>query len=94
MQAGVWQVTGSIASLSFIESYGIQTTRGAPLRTITMTTKAPEDEVCQSVLDFVADGAYPESEKVVASDLPVSALSKELELISKAREQVEVGVLP
>lgn len=60
---------------------------------ITMTTKAPEDEVCQSVLDFVAEGAYPESEKVVASDLPVSALSKELVLISKAREQVEVSVL-
>ena len=59
-----------------------------------MTTKAPEDDVCQSVLDFVAEGAYPESENVVASDLPVSALSKELELISKAREQVEVSVLP
>ncbi|EYE94913.1 uncharacterized protein EURHEDRAFT_412757 [Aspergillus ruber CBS 135680] len=57
-----------------------------------MTTKAPEDEVCQSVLDFVAEGAYPESEKVVASDLPVSALSKELVLISKAREQVEAEI--
>lgn len=64
------------------------------METITMTTNAPEDEVCQSVLDFVADGAYPESEKVVGSEFPALALSKELELISKAREQVEVGVLP
>lgn len=56
-----------------------------------MATKASENEVCQSVLDFVTEGSYPSSEGVAASDFPVSALSKELELISRAREQVEVS---
>jgi centromere/kinetochore protein ZW10 len=47
------------------------------------------DAVCQSVLDFVTKGTYPE-ENVVAAEFPVTALAKELELIAKAREQVEV----
>lgn len=48
-----------------------------------------EEEVCQAVLGFVADGTYPE-EKVVAAEFPAAALAKELALISKAREQAEV----
>ena len=48
-----------------------------------------EDEVCQAVLGFVTDGAYPE-ENVVAAEFPATALSQELELIAQAREQVEV----
>jgi len=48
-----------------------------------------EDEVCQAVLGFVKDGAYPE-ENVVAAEFPATALAKELELIAQAREQVEV----
>ena len=52
-----------------------------------------EQEICQSVLDFVTEGKYPESEKVVAAEFPVSTLSKELQLLSKARAQVEVSVL-
>ncbi|KAJ5105495.1 hypothetical protein NUU61_002842 [Penicillium alfredii] len=47
-----------------------------------------EEEVCQAVLGFVADGTYPE-EKVVAAEFPAAALAKELALISKAREQAE-----
>lgn len=58
-----------------------------------MATKPSDDEVCQSILDSVTKGAYPGSEDVASSEFPASALSKELELISKAREQVEVGVL-
>lgn len=58
-----------------------------------MATKASDDEVCQSILDFVTKGDYPASENVVSSEFPAPALSKELELISKAREQVEVSVL-
>lgn len=54
---------------------------------------APEIEVCQSVLDFVTEGTYPVSENVAGSEFPASALAKELEMISKAREQVEVGVM-
>jgi centromere/kinetochore protein ZW10 len=52
---------------------------------------AAEKEICQSVLDFATDGTYPTSENVIAAEFPVSALAKELDLISKAREQVEVS---
>lgn len=52
-----------------------------------------EGEVCQAVLDFVTEGTYPE-ENVVAAEFPTTALAKELELIAKAREQVEVSALP
>ena len=55
--------------------------------------QAPEGEVCQAVLNFVTEGVYPEEEEVVAAEFPTTALAKELELISKAREQVEVGFL-
>lgn len=55
-----------------------------------MASQASESEVCQAVLGFVTDGAYPE-ENVVAAKFPAEALAKELELISKAREQVEVS---
>lgn len=47
------------------------------------------EELCQAVLGFVTDGTYPE-ESVVAGKFPAAALARELELISKAREQVEV----
>ncbi|KAJ5485058.1 hypothetical protein N7539_005046 [Penicillium diatomitis] len=47
-----------------------------------------ERETCQAVLGFVLDGIYPE-EALVAAEFPASALAKELELISQAREQVE-----
>lgn len=56
-----------------------------------MSQEASEKDVCQAVLDFVSGGRYPESENVIASEFPTSALSKELELISKARDQVEVN---
>lgn len=49
-----------------------------------------ESEVCQAVLGFVTEGAYPE-EKLVAAEFPATALAKELELIAQAREQVEVS---
>lgn len=52
-----------------------------------------EGEVCQAVLDFVTEGTYPE-ENVVAAEFPTTALAKELELIAKAREQVEVSAVP
>ena len=56
-----------------------------------MATKASDEETCQAVLDFVTEGNYPESGNVAASEISASALSKELELISKARDQVEVS---
>ncbi|OGM47097.1 hypothetical protein ABOM_003721 [Aspergillus bombycis] len=57
-----------------------------------MARKASEQEICQSVLGFVTEGTYPTSENVIAAEFPVSALAKELELISKAREEVEAGI--
>ncbi|KAJ5787159.1 hypothetical protein N7457_002149 [Penicillium paradoxum] len=47
-----------------------------------------DEGLCQAVLGFVAGGTYPE-ENVVASKFPAAALARELELIAKAREQVE-----
>lgn len=49
-----------------------------------------EDAVCNAVLGFVTEGAYPE-ENVVVAEFPATALAKELELIAQAREQVEVS---
>ncbi|KAJ5711520.1 Retrograde transport protein Dsl1 C-terminal [Penicillium malachiteum] len=51
-------------------------------------SQASESEICQAVLGFVTEGAYPE-EDLVAAKFPAAALAKELELISQAREQVE-----
>lgn len=55
-----------------------------------MSPQAPEQKIYESVLDFVTEGTFPGSEDVVSSLFPTSALAKELELISNAREQVEV----
>jgi centromere/kinetochore protein ZW10 len=52
-----------------------------------------EEQVCQAVLGFVTEGAYPE-EKVVAREFPTTALARELELIAQATEQVEVRQRP
>ncbi|CAL00686.1 hypothetical protein CBS63078_2386 [Aspergillus niger] len=57
-----------------------------------MSAKVSEQDISQSVLNFVTDGTYPVSEQIVASDFPSSFLAKELELISKAREQVEAEI--
>ena len=51
---------------------------------------ASGSDLCQAVLDFTLHGAYPVSESAVTADLPASALTKQLELISRAREDVEV----
>ncbi|CAG8396867.1 unnamed protein product [Penicillium salamii] len=47
-----------------------------------------DEALCQAVLGFVTEGTYPD-ENVVAGNFTPAALAKELELISKAREQVE-----
>lgn len=50
-------------------------------------------EISQAVLGFVTEGVYPE-EKIVAAKFPAAALVTELDLISQAREQVEVSSAP
>ncbi|KAL4949337.1 hypothetical protein BDW69DRAFT_76524 [Aspergillus filifer] len=57
-----------------------------------MSTQASESEISKAVLDFAAEGTYPDSEGIVAADVPLSALSKELELITQARYQVETEI--
>lgn len=42
------------------------------------------------LLDFVSEGTHPRSENISVAEFPLSVLSKELELISEARQQVEV----
>ncbi|KAL4927130.1 uncharacterized protein BDV17DRAFT_282784 [Aspergillus undulatus] len=57
-----------------------------------MSAQPAETEICNVVLDFAAEGTYPDTEKVVAAEFPLSALSKELELITQARDQVETEI--
>lgn len=57
-----------------------------------MSPQAPEQKIYESVLDFVTEGTFPGSEDVISSLFPTSALAKELELISNAREQVETEI--
>lgn len=56
-----------------------------------MAEATGEGEVCRAVLGFVTEGIYPD-ESVVAAKFAPAALTRELELISKAREQVEVRI--
>lgn len=57
-----------------------------------MSQNPSDHEICHALLDFVTEGSYP-TENIVSAELPASALSTELDLISKAREQVEVSCL-
>lgn len=57
--------------------------------TTKMSHDVRETRVCEALLDFVLDGTYPESDDLITSQLNLSALSKELQLISTARKQVE-----
>lgn len=56
-----------------------------------MSEATGEGKLCRAVLGFVTEGIYPDERVVTAKFAPV-ALTRELELISKAREQVEVRI--
>jgi hypothetical protein len=56
-----------------------------------MPSTVRENELHGSILAFAADGIYPESQDVVASEFPVSSLPEELQRISEVRTQVQVG---
>lgn len=55
-----------------------------------MSATVSESRVCSALLDFVQDGVYPDSEEIVSFELAASAISEELQLISAARQEVEV----
>ena len=50
-----------------------------------------DNELRGSILAFAAEGTYPESQDVVAAEFPVSSLPEEIQRISEARTQVQVG---
>jgi centromere/kinetochore protein ZW10 len=58
-----------------------------------MSGQLSEQEIFNAVLDFATEGTYPGSEQVVAAEFPLSAVSKELELITQARDKVEVSTV-
>ncbi|KAL3468359.1 hypothetical protein BJX64DRAFT_245669 [Aspergillus heterothallicus] len=57
-----------------------------------MAIPPSEQQISKAVLDFAAEGTYPDSEQVVDAEFPLSALSKELELLTQARDQVETEI--
>lgn len=57
-----------------------------------MPSRIPSHQYGQAVLDHVQTGAYPESEEVIAAELPPSALPEVSKLIQQAREDVKVRI--
>ncbi|EEP79923.1 predicted protein [Uncinocarpus reesii 1704] len=51
---------------------------------------APSNEAaCQALLDFVTDGRFPDSERLVSADFPLEIIPTELQEIAKAKKAVE-----
>lgn len=50
-----------------------------------------QDDLSKSLLAFVADGKYPDSEDVISANVTPDFLPKALQDISVARAQVEVS---
>ena len=55
-----------------------------------MSLQASGEQLGQAVLRSVKDGRYPEDEEVLSADLTSSALQNLEELLSDARQEVEV----
>lgn len=47
----------------------------------------------QALFESIQNGSYPESEEVIAADLPPTAISDILKLLRQAREDVKVRIL-
>lgn len=56
-----------------------------------MPSTVIQDDVSKSLLDFVADGKYPDSEDVISANVTPDFLPKGLQDISVARAQIEVS---
>lgn len=56
-----------------------------------MPSAVDKDDVSRSLLAFVADGKYPDSEDVVSAEFSSSLLPKGLQDIAQARAQLEVS---
>lgn len=55
-----------------------------------MPSQISDRQYGQAVLNSVQSGTYPESEAIVAAELPPSALPTILKLVDQAREDVKV----
>ena len=55
-----------------------------------MPSRTSPQQYGEAILDHIRTGAYPDSEGVVSSDLPCSALPGVSKLIEQAREDVKV----
>lgn len=55
-----------------------------------MPSQISERQYGQAVLNSVQNGIYPESEEIVAAEVPPSALPAILKLVDQAREDVKV----
>jgi hypothetical protein len=56
-----------------------------------MSTKASDQELASSILEFVESGAYPESDNVVSTELSSAALPVILDVVGKAESDLKVG---
>jgi centromere/kinetochore protein ZW10 len=56
-----------------------------------MPSAVNQDDFSKSLLAFVADGKYPDSEDVISANIAPGFLPKGLQNISVARAQVEVS---
>ena len=56
-----------------------------------MPPKAPDHDLAQALLEAVQSGSFPQTEHVVAAELPNSALPQVLTLIDKAQEGLQVS---
>lgn len=55
-----------------------------------MSVKVPEKELVGALVDYVENGAYPNSEDVASATLPRSALPALLDGVRKGQEAVKV----
>ena len=55
---------------------------------------ALDHQLGQAVLDSVQNASYPESEEVIAAELPPSAIPNTLELLERGRNEVKVCLAP
>ena len=67
---------------------------GASAENPSMPSAVSDCHYAQAVLDSVQNGSYPESEEVIAAELPPKAIPSVLKLLAQARNEVKVCLWP
>ena len=57
-----------------------------------MTSPIPPGQYGEALLKHVEKGEYPDSEELISSELPTSALPQVAELVEQARLDIKVSV--